>query len=82
MFGRTTTLGDDPNDFEWSVPASDAARFESLIFRAVHERLATRDASVQVAPTARSGDEGRDIEISFRVPVRIGPRVFSPPQDR
>lgn len=78
MVGRTTTFGQNLNNFTWQIPQSRALRFEKLVADAIRDRLSTLDGAVKVVQTGRSGDEGRDIEISFSEPISIGSRVFTP----
>jgi hypothetical protein len=77
--GRTFVHGSDPNDFVWSLSKTHADQFERAIYHLIRLRLSTSDGAVQVHPTPRTGDQGRDIEIRFRQPIMIGTRKVVPP---
>jgi hypothetical protein len=73
MPGKTIYLGDNPNDFLWSIPKTEDSghRFERLIARYLKLHVASRDASITIHPTRRVHDEGRDFEVAFTGTVRM-----------
>src|ERR1700761_315714 len=78
LVGKTSVLGESPNHFEWQISGRNADGFEDAVFRLLQVRVATSDGAVRVIRTRRSGDEGRDIEITFSQPILLGERRISP----
>lgn len=81
MPGPTRYLGDDPNQFSWSVDRGRATTFEVFIFSYLRQRVATKDGRTKVIATPRTGDKGRDIEIHHRDVIELFGSRIAPPAD-
>lgn len=79
MLGRTKYLGDNPNDFVWSVPEGKGQAFEKLIQTYLKKWVATRDGRVKVLKTPKSRDAGRDFEIAFSGEIELFGLHFASP---
>jgi|GEM_PF-3613548 len=71
MLGKTTYIGDNPNDFVWAVPEGKSGAFEKLIQTYLKRSVATRDGRVKVTPTRSTRDAGRDFEIIFSGEIEL-----------
>lgn len=65
MLRQTRHTEWNPNAFEWNVPKDRARQFEDFVAYYLKRSLSGLAADIHIKQTPGSGDQGRDIELSF-----------------